>query len=68
MYEDEDQGNGVLQFLKKIDQEKYWDIFKAKGYDRESDIEDLDDDDMEHMHISGDDRADILQAGRHTTL
>ena len=55
--------NGVKKFLDRLQLGNYWDIFKAKGYDRESDLKDLDDYDLDHMHIKGSDRQRILQAG-----
>ena len=56
--------NGVRKFLEQLNLGNYWDIFKAKGYDRESDIKDLDEEDLEAMHIRGPDRQRILQSGK----
>lgn len=56
--------NGVRKFLDQLNLGKYWDIFKAKGYDRESDIRDLSEEDLEAMHIWGPDRQRILQSGK----
>ncbi len=56
--------NGVKKFLEKLNLGVYWDIFKAKGYDRENDLKDLDDFDLDQMDIKGTDRQIILQAGR----
>ena len=38
-------------------------MFQAKGYDRESDLVDLDDNDMIALHIEGEDKHTILRAG-----
>ena len=58
--------NGVKKFLDRLQLGKYWEIFKAKGYDRESDLKDIDDYDLDQMHIKGSDRQRILQAGKIT--
>ena len=55
--------NGVKKFLDYLNLGNYWEIFKAKGYDRESDIKDIDDYDLDQMHFKGADRQLILQAG-----
>ena len=58
-----DHHRGVQRFLDELDLGKYWSIFKAKGYDRESDIVELDDRDMDAMHIKPNDRGKLLRAG-----
>lgn len=55
--------NGARSFLQSIDMIRYWDVFKAKGYDREDDIPDITEQDMDCMNIVGEDRRLILQAG-----
>ena len=58
--------NGVQRFLEEINLGKYWDIFKAKGYDRESDVLDLDTGDLDKMHIENiEDRGRIMNAGEY---
>lgn len=59
----DDNHNGVLLFLQNLGLEKYWDIFKAKGYDRESDVLELDQYDIESMHIEEEDGNAILVSG-----
>lgn len=60
----DDNHNGVLLFLQNLGLEKYWDIFKAKGYDRESDVLELDEYDIESMHIEEEDGNAILVSAR----
>lgn len=55
--------NGVRSFLEELHLGHYWDIFKAKGYDRETDIKNLDDKDLEEMRIPPSERQCILKAG-----
>ena len=60
--------NGVKKFLDRLNFTKYWEIFKTKGYDRESDLPELDESDLEQMQIPETDRRVILQAGRLTRM
>ena len=65
MYEEDAQNNGVFRFLQQLGLEKHWDIFKAKGYDRETDLLELSPADMEYMHITGQESTNILHAGEY---
>ena len=55
---------GVKQFLRSLNLERYYDMFLAKGFDLESDICNLNSSDLDSMYISEDrHRNQILEAG-----
>ena len=55
--------NGVHQFLNNLDLGEYWDIFKAKGFDRDDDLLYITKDDLILMDISENHMEYILEAG-----
>ena len=55
--------NGVQKFLKDHGFSQYWDIFKAKGFDRETDLLDLNESDLQNMQIPAHHIRPILDAG-----
>ena len=60
--------NGVLEFLKDNGFSQYWDIFKAKGFDRETDLVDLNEADLQIMQIPAHHVRPILSAGNFQLL
>ena len=60
---------GVKDFLDQMDLGKYWTSFKTRGFDREDDIINLTEEDLDVLDITCDsDRHLILQAGKMTPL
>ena len=59
-----DRYNGVREFLCQLGQERHWEIFKVRGYDRETDVVNLDAEDLGSMFITDQDKQIILEAGK----
>ncbi|XP_052817414.1 uncharacterized protein LOC128243592 [Mya arenaria] len=58
--------DGVKEFLDKLGMRKYFDMFVAKGFDKEGDISHLTEGDLKSMYIiDTDDRNRILEAAHH---
>lgn len=56
---------GVKEFLVELGLEQYYEIFVTKGFDCESDVNNLQDDDLDAMGISDPNhRQLLLTAGR----
>lgn len=52
-------------FLNDLGLGRYLQMFQAKGYDRESDLVDLAEEDLDQMHVDSEqDRQTILEAGK----
>ena len=60
--------NKVYLFLHSLNLAHYWDTFTAKGYDREDDIVNLDDNDLDILFIAEKDRGPLLRAGKINAL
>ena len=55
--------NGVYSFLATVGMTKHWNMFQAKGFEREDDIPELEELDLDGMNIMDGEKKLILDAG-----